>query len=591
VKRAEHSKKRRARTVRRKEERQAVKARKPKGPVYERYARDVVSGKIPACQWIIKSCERHLHDLAVSATQNNPKIWFDYEEADFVIEFIGLLPQSKGEWAGQLLVLQPWQQFIVASIFGWKRADGTRRFRTVYIEVPRKNGKSTLLAAIALYLLVADGEPGAEIYSAATKKDQARIIFSEAERMVRQSPSLRKYITSFRDNLHIPGTASKFQPLATDEDSLDGLNIHGAIIDELHAHKTRGVWDVLETGTGSRRQPLLIAITTAGNNQLGICYEQHEFSVKVLEKSVEHDGYFAYIATIDEEDLDKWMDPKVHRKANPNYGISIKPDDLQNLVLKAKNTPTAKLSFLMKRLNVWSATATPWMPMEEWNACGEATVAQLEQELKGRRCYGGLDLGSTQDLTAFCAVFPPISEGEPWKALWKFWLPDHNLLERATHDGVPYHIWKDNGLLTTTQGEITDYRQVRRDIVAFGNEYVLGEIGFDPWNATELATALTDEDGFVMVQMRQTYLNMSEPMKKVMAQVQARQLEHGGNPIAKWNMANMVAKANHEDAIRPWKTNEKKKRTDGGVALIMGEARAFVGMKVPMHETEGLMII
>jgi phage terminase large subunit-like protein len=280
VKRAAKPKKRRARTERRQEERKTVKARRPRLPVFEQYAKDVVSGKIPACKWVIAACKRHQADLALAATQKNPAIWFDYEEASFVIEFIGLLPQSKGEWAGRPLELQPWQQFIVASIFGWKRADGTRRFRTVYIEVPRKNGKSTLLAAIALYLLVADGEPGAEIYSAATKKDQARIIFSEAERMVRQSPSLRKHITSFRDNLHIAGSASKFQPLATDEDSLDGLNIHGAIIDELHAHKTRGVWDVLETGTGSRRQPLLIAITTAGNNQNGICYEQHEFSIK-----------------------------------------------------------------------------------------------------------------------------------------------------------------------------------------------------------------------------------------------------------------------------------------------------------------------
>lgn len=555
------------------------KPRKParrNGPIYQQYAEDVVSGRILACKALRQACERHIRDYGESLTKKNRGIWFDFEEANFQISLIELFPQSKGEWGGQPLKLEPWEQFIVANLFGWKRADGTRRYRTAYIEVPRKNGKSTLMAAIGIILLVADDEPGAEVYSAATKKDQARIVWSEAERMVKSSPSLKKIVTCFRDNLHIAGTASKFEPLATDEDSLDGLNIHGALVDELHAHKTRKVWDVIETATGARRQPLKIAITTAGDNQDGICYELRSYGIKLLEKALDDDSFFIFVATVDPEDLEHWDQEHVWRKANPNFGVSVKPDDMRELAKKARETPTAKNAFLRLRLNVWVNSSTPWMPMESWNACGQLDYWEMAEQLKGRRCFGGLDLASTQDLAAFAALFPPLNDTEPWKALFKFWLPDNALLERATRDGVPYHVWKDQRYLTTTPGEIIDYRQIRRDIVKFGDDYVLGEIGFDPYNATELATELTEEDGFVMVQMKQTYQFMSEPMKKLMSLVVAGQFEHGGNPIAKWNASNTVAKSDHMENVRPIK-QDRKKRIDGTVALIMANARAVAG--------------
>ena len=307
-------------------------------PVVE-YMHGVQEGTIPACQLVRLAVERHARDLETGAERG---LRFDREAAGYALRFFSFLRHSKGEWAGQPFALEPWQQFLIWAAFGWKRADGLRRFRTVYEEVPRKNGKTTMLAGLGLYLLTADGEPGAEVYSAATKRDQAKLSWTEAVRMRGASPSLSRMVQHFRasDNLSVEATASKFQPLGADADTMDGLNIHAALIDELHAHRTRAVVDVLNTATGSRRQPLIWEITTAGYDRNSVCYEHHEYSRQVLEGTVEDDSWLAWISTIDEGD--DWKDESTWAKANPNLGISVKLDDLRRKAEQAKRMPSAQ---------------------------------------------------------------------------------------------------------------------------------------------------------------------------------------------------------------------------------------------------------
>ena len=356
------------------------------------YAKAVLSGEVPACRFVKLAAKRHLED------RMRDDIWFDEAAADKVIEFFSYLQHTKGrEWAGQPFVLEGWEVFIVSCIFGWKRADGYRRFRTIYIQVARKNGKSTLIAAILLYLLVADGEPGAEVYTAATKRDQAIIVFNEAVNMRNKSPALRKRIGKFKNNLHIDATASKLEPLGADADTMDGLNVHAAGVDELHAHKTRAVWDVLETATGARTQPLLIGITTAGFNQNGICFEQYEYVSQILKGAVADDTYFGIIFTLDLKkdwpDLqtakehaedpngtaeDDWTDPANWPKANPNLGVSVYLDDLERKAAKAAQIPGAVNNFLTKHMDVWTQQATRWIDLALWDQNFTKEIYEME---------------------------------------------------------------------------------------------------------------------------------------------------------------------------------------------------------------------
>jgi phage terminase large subunit-like protein len=396
------------------------------------YARSISEGAVPANRTVRLACERHLDDLASGAGRG---LRFDPAAARHAIEFFGFLRHSKGEWAGQTFELAPWQAFIVGALFGWKRDDGLRRFRTGYCAVPRKNGKSSIAAGIGLYLLVADGEQGAEIYSAATTRDQARIVFDEAKRMVVASPALRRRVEPLINNLHVGASASRFMPLSSDSSTMDGLNVHGAIIDELHAHKTRGVVDVLDTATGARRQALLFEITTAGYDRHSICFEHHDYSTKVLDGVLQDDSWFAYIAAADEGD--DWTDPQVWRKANPNFGISVKEDDLARKAEKAIALPGAQNAFRRLHLNEWTEQAERWIDMAAWDAC--AAPVDLEQ-LRRRPCFGGLDLSTTTDITALAWVFPPESHSL-WRVVSRYFVPEDNLRKRAARDRVPYDLW------------------------------------------------------------------------------------------------------------------------------------------------------
>lgn len=540
--------------------------------VYQ-YIDDVLDGTIPACEWVQRAVERHLRDLEDGGERG---LWFDRDAAQIAIDFFGLLKHSKGEWAGLTIELEPWQQFILWVLFGWKREDGNRRFKTAYEEVARKNGKSTIAAGIGCYLLVADGEPGAEIYSAATKKDQAKITHSEATRMVKASPPLRKRVTVFRDNLHIQGTASKFEPLGRDSDSMDGLNVHGAIVDELHAWKTADLWDVLETATGSRRQPLMFAITTAGYDRQSLCYQMHDYTEKVLEGVVEDDSWFGIIFTLDEDD--DWQDERCWIKANPNLGVSKKLDDMQRLAERAKEMPSRLNAFLRLHLNIWTQAETKWVSREHWDACGKAVD---ELGLRGRTCYGGLDLSSTTDVSAFVLVFPPQTEDDDYQVLCRFWIPEDSMHDRVRRDRVPYDAWVRQGYITATPGNVIDYAWILAQIDEDMQTYDVEEIAFDRWGATKIQTELMDRGGEdFMIQFGQGYRSMSPPMKELEKLILGHQVAHGNNPVLSWMADNLVAREDPAGNIKPDKEKSIEK-IDGMVALIMALDRAT------RHDTHG----
>ena len=537
--------------------------------IVRQYIQNVISGEQVACKWLRLAVDRHSHDLATGAEQG---LWFDKEAGTHVVDFFQFLKHSKGEWAGQTVTLEPWQMFALWVLFGWKRADGLRRFRTAYMEVARKNGKSTLASGVGLYLLDADGEPGAEVYSAATKRAQAQITHAEATRMVKASPFLRRRIRAFRDNLHIPDTAAKFEPLGRDADSMDGLNIHGAIIDEVHAHKTRDVWDVLETATGSRRQPLLFGITTAGFDRQSLCWDLHEYTEKVLQGVIRDDTFFGLIFSIDEGD--DWQSPGVWAKANPNIGVSVKPDDLERKADKAKEMPSALNSFLRLHLNVWTQSETKWLDLEHWRACGGAVDTE---GLRGRSCYGGLDLSSTTDISALVLVFPPLADEDPYQVLCRFWIPEDNMRLRSKRDRVPYDVWTRQGLIATTPGNVIDYDFIVAEVDELAQKYDIAEIAFDRWGATRIYQKLEDAR-MTMVQFGQGFASMSPPMKELEKIVLSGQLAHGGNQVLTWMADNLVAREDPAGNIKPDK-EKSVERIDGMVALIMGLDRAI------RHET------
>jgi phage terminase large subunit-like protein len=578
-------------------DRPPVAAGPPLVPVPEQYARDAAAGRVVCSREVQLAARRHLDDLRDGPSRG---LRFDPAAAQHVLDFFQFLRHSKGEWAGQTFDLGPWEQFILWVLFGWKRADGFRRFRTAYIEVARKNGKSTLSAGVGFYLFFADGEPGAEVYCAATKKDQASRIFDEAAEMRKKSPSLAKRIVKFRDNMHVAATGSKFEPLGADADTLDGLNVHGAIVDELHAHKTRFVYDVLDTGTAARRQPMMFAITTAGFNRQSVCWHQHDYCEKVLEGIVQDDTVFAYIATLDPKD--DWEDPANWVKANPNLGISVKLDDLTRKAEKAKSDPSALNSFLRSHLNQWTQTDTRWMPLDVWQACA-APVAPLAPPIPadpalaraefltraaGRRCFGGLDLSSKVDLTAFALIFPPVEEDPRWYAVPWFWMPEDNVEKRVKQDRVPYDVWIRQGWIETTDGNVIDYDRIRAHIVARRDEFEIEELAFDPWSATQLAGQL-QADGILMVEHRQGFASMSGPTKELMTYALGRKLAHLGNPVLAWMASNMVVATDPAGNIKPNKEKASEK-IDGLVALIMALGRALPKMESggSVYDSQGL---
>lgn len=546
------------------------------------------SAKKPVARLVKAAALRHLRDLD-RAKQKGAAIAWDPAAAQWAIDFFGHVRHSKGKWAGQPFKLEPWQEFIVGSLFGWKGSAGLRRFRSAYVEVPRKNGKSTLSAGIALLLAFFDKEPGAEVYCAATKRDQARIVFAEAQRMRDKSPALRKRIASFVSNLHVSTEAQKLEPLGADADSMDGLNIHGAIVDELHAHKSRAMVDVLETATGARSQPLLFFITTAGYDRHSVCWERHAYTERVLEGALEDDATFGYISAAD--DADDWRDSATWAKANPNLGVSVSVDDLARKAKRAAEIPAEQNAFRRLHLNQWTEQETRWLDMAAWSDCrGPHDWQELREELRGEVCFAGMDLASSLDVSAVVLWFP-----ERHAVLPFFWIPETGMRLRIERDRVPYDQWLESGAIFATPGDVTDQDEIERFIIGtLAESYEVRELAYDPWNATQLGVRLA-ASGAHVVSMGQTIAMMAEAVKRTEELVVARKLEHGGHPVLAWMASNCDTKSDpygNRKIIKPERGSAK--RVDGMVALVMALAREIhqepvVGPSV--YEERGMVVI
>lgn len=526
-----------------------------------RYARDVTAGKIVACKWVKLACQRHLNDLDLGASR---QLWWDEAAAKHAIDFFNFLRHSKGRWNDDIFTLSPWQAFIVASIFGWKRNDGTRRYRIAFVEVPRKNGKTTLAAAIGLYLFVADGEAAAEIYGCATKRDQAKLVFEDAKAMVLRSPDLRGIIEPYRFSLQIPDARSKFEPLASDYNTLDGLNPSAAICDEIHAWKSRDLWDVLLTGMGAREQPLALAITTAGDFSDSIYNELHGDAEQILEGVVHDDAVFAYIATTDSED--DWRTPLAWAKANPNLGVSLKESDLEEVVRRAERRPSEQNKVKRLRLNIRTASLDAWLRLDQWDKCGSTFNAD---ELKGKPCWGGLDVANTSDMTAFVLAFPwGESRGQYCYRLrcW-FWCPadaDDYLSEKLRRRLFP---WASQGLVEFTAGNSIDIARVEDTIQQAAQDYGLQSLAYDPFNCESTAQRLTGA-GIKCLRFPQNVSQFNEPARLFERAVIDGRLNHGGNSVLRWMASNCVSVTNAAGMMMPSRKRSREK-IDGIVASVM----------------------
>ena len=502
--------------------------------------------------------------------------------------FEKLLHHSKGEWAGQTFTLQPWQRDeVVRPLFGWHREDGTRRYRTAYIEVPRKNGKSTLAAGIALFLLFADEEKGAEVYSAAADRDQASIVFDEAKAMVEDSPQLLKLAEVYKRSIVVPSTRSVYRVLSADAFTKHGKNASGIVFDELHAQPTRDLWDVLTTSTGARRQPLTVAITTAGFDRESICWEQHEYARQVLEGVIQDDSFFAYIRAAGEDE--DWLDEDVWRRANPSLGVTVKEDYLQNEARKAEQVPAYQNTFRRLHLNQWTQQETRWLDLAKWDACGMPVDEKL---LHGAPCYAGLDLASSSDIASFLLDFPSeVGEKERHQVLAKFWIPRESMIQRARRDRVPYDLWVRQGLITATEGNVIDYGYIVRDIESLGEQFNIKEIAFDRWGAFQVSQAL-EGAGFTMVGFGQGFASMSAPTKDLLRLVLDGKLAHGSNPVLRWMADNMVVSTDAAGNVKPNKEKSREK-IDGMVALVMALDRAVRHEEKPRsrYEDHGLEVV
>lgn len=533
------------------------------------YGERVERGEIPACEWVRKAVKRQIEDQKRFSGKSS-RFYFDPDEAAKVCKFIELLPHTKGQLAGQKIRLEPWQIWILTTVFGWRRtADGGRRFRRVYIEVPRGNAKSSLSSGVALYCLLADKEPGAEVYSFATTRDQAGIVFNDAKRMVQQTASLRSHfgVEVLSHALYVPKTNSTFQAKSADGSTLDGLNTHLAVVDELHAHRTRAVYDVVETSLGKRVNSLMWVITTAGFDTSGICYEVRTMVRNVLNRSVVDESQFGIIYGLDEGD--DWKSLAALEKANPNWGVSVMPEVVTSLQKKAIAIPSAAGNFMTKHLDVWCSAASGWMNMPAWNKCAREELRR--EDFEGEPCYIGLDLGSKSDMTAKVLMFPREDrDGRTYFVTFAdFYLPSRAI---ETSPNSQYRGWVEQGLIRVTEGAMTDFRVVEEDIREDLSRYSVQSIAYDPWQATQLISSLEDS-GAPLVECRMTVQQISEPMKTLEALVLDGRIQHDGNPCLTWMMGNVVAKVDAKDNIFPRKERYEQK-IDGPVAMIIALSAA-----------------
>lgn len=543
------------------------------------YARDVVRGKIVVCQYVIDACQRHIDDMAQEKSRKF-RYRFDKDLAEQAAKFIQLLPHTKGEWAFKRMpiTLEPWQLFIVCSAFGWvQKGTKLRRFREVYTEIPRKNGKSAISAGVALYCFTCDNEFGAEVYSGATTEKQAWEVFRPAKLMCKRTPLLTEAfgIEVNAKNMNRPEDGARFEPLIGDPG--DGQSPHCAIVDEYHEHDTDSLYTTMLTGMGARRRPLMWAITTAGYNIEGPCYDKRREVIEMLNGTVPNDELFGVIYTVDEKD--DWTDPNTLKKANPNMGVSVYSEFLISQQNRAKNNPRLASIFKTKHLNIWVSARSAFFNMLSWRACEDKTLT-LEM-FEGQSCYQSLDLARKIDMNSRVKLFTREIEGKrhyycispsfyvPYNAVFSADIENQRTAER-------FKKWVETKHLTLTDGAEIDYRVILEDAIADNLNTPISESPIDPHGATNLSHHLADE-GLNPITIVQNYTNMSDPMKELEAAIASGRFHHDGNPIMTWCMGNVVGKylPGNDDVVRPIKEQNENK-IDGAVALIMAIGRAML---------------
>ncbi len=525
--------------------------------------------------------------------------WWDERAAQAATAFFAdYLHHTEAEWAGQPFALAPWQRDrIIRPLFGWKRADGSRLIRIVWIEIPRKNGKTELAAGVALLLLLGDAESGGQVYSMAVDKDQAKIVFNKSGVMVGYSERLRRDLEVYKTSIFCPQLLAAFKPLSKGSGGKHGFSPSAAIGDEVHEWPDGDLADTVHKGTAARRQPLEIYITTAGIAGDGYAWEMHDLALQVARGEV-IDPTFLPVIFAAPDDAD-WRSEDTWRAANPNYGVSVKPEYMHAEAEKARRTPRAENDFKRYHLNIWTEQSVRWLPMDRpgWRGCTEDGGApslwrDLFARMRGRPCYGGLDLSLTRDLSALALLFPPASPGERWTALWRFWLPRQAVADEPLARRMRYEGFAEQAALTLTDGNVVDYERIEAEIRADAEAYQVQWLGVDPYNASQLAIALRDKHGLPVEWFRQGFLSMSPAAKQFERMVLAEELEHGNHPVATWMARNASVERDAAGNIKPTKAKAADK-IDGIVAAVIavGGATTKPANAASVYETRGLVVI
>lgn len=521
----------------------------------EQYVQDVLTGKRVAGRTEKAACERYLRDKRECIDKG---FYLDVTAGEKPVHFVQKLKHTKDRWAGLPLLLEPWQMFILFNLYGWKKSNGKRRFRTAYVEVARKNGKTALAAGVALYGLYAEQISRAEVYSVATTKDQAKLCFNDAKAIVGIT-ALKQRLNVYRDSITYDALGSYFKAVSSDYGVHDGYSPSTVIVDEYHAHKDNGMVDVMQSGQAAREEPVNFIITTAGFNKNYPCYAFRKNAKNVINGVTDDESLFAIIFEMDEGD--EWTDPRNWAKANPNLGVSVDVDYLSQQVKDAQNRPEAVTNVKTKNLNMWVDAENIWIVDEKWMASSMQTDDSL---LRNLPCWGGLDLSNTSDITAFVLLFRHQDRIylKPW-----FWIPEDTYQEKVKKENVFYAEWVQKGLVKTTPGNVIDYDFIRADIDKIAEEYQILSIAYDRWNSSQVVINMQN-DGFNMSPFGQGYGSMSAPTKEYEKMVLTGKLEHFGNPVLRWMMASVALQMDPAGNIKPDKRKSSQK-IDGVVASIM----------------------